>query len=183
MIPTISPPTDNLYKFIALFGLAIFLFSLYRSGDAFEAVTKTKIQLEDLKLKINRSLPFTSNGNPVIDTASVNVVPVMVKRLSDDLESITETISSSGLSPLEQEVLLTDVRKLQVQNDNYRIKTTEFITTLLLGFILIILGFWLWYKKDQVIKDKMLIAELNKSTPPSNKEEIVSNDNIDLTRI
>ena len=44
MLPNISPPTDNLYKFIALFGLAIFLFSLYKSGDAFEAVTKSKLE-------------------------------------------------------------------------------------------------------------------------------------------
>jgi hypothetical protein len=163
MLP-LSPPTDNLYKFIALFGLAIFLFSLYKSGDAFENLTKTKMELEDLKLKINRSLPFTSNDNVVVDdTASVNVTPVMVRRLGNDLNSISDTIKNSGLSALEQEVLLTDVRKLQVQNDNYRIKTTEFLTTLILGFILIIMGFLLWFKKDQVIKDKILIAELNKS--------------------
>jgi len=132
--------------------------------------TKSKIDIEDLKFEINRSFSYASNNDQnILDTASLNVVPIMVKRISNDLDSISKAIIKSNLSEFSKEELLTKVRKNQVQMDNLRIKTTEFLSTLFLGLILMIFGFILWYKKDQVVKDKILLFELKKSITESSE--------------
>ena len=158
MLP-LSAPTDSLYKFISLFGLAIFILASYKSGKALEASVSNKVQIEAIKKDIR--LAFANKGTDSGFVANNN----SVEQLPRDLDAIITMISNSHLSLNDQLVFDGEIRKLKAQEESLGIRIVEYVTTLLAGIILIATGFVLWYKRDQLLKDMLLKADLAKKQP------------------
>lgn len=160
MIPNLSPPTDNLYKFIALFGLAILLFSFYKSSEVFDVCTKTKNTIEDLRNEIHFIFHLKSKEYPhPSDTANKTMNPFSVKDLSSDLNQIALTVENSPLNDSIKFEIDTKIRKMQVEMDVLHIRTREYYFITGLGLILMFVGFTLWYRKDQVHRDRRIKYE------------------------
>lgn len=157
MIPNLSPPTDNLYKFIALFGLAILLFSFYKSSEVFDASKKTKTTIEDLRNEIHQIL-WTKIlvHHHLSDTTDIKVSPFSVKDLKSDLHKIAMFVDNSTLNDSIKFEIYTKIRKMQVGTDVLGIQITEYYFVLGLGLLLMFIGFTLWYQKDQVHRDRRI---------------------------
>jgi hypothetical protein len=162
----LSAPTDSLYKFISLFGLAIFILASYKSGKAFEASSVNKVQAEALKKEIRLAMAHGTADS----TGTITIVPV--EQLPDDLDAILQRITASGL-PLGAKLEFEgEIKKLKAQKDGLGIRIIEYIATLVAGVILIALGFILWYKRDQLLKDRLLKVDLEKKMI-KHKEEMM----------
>jgi hypothetical protein len=157
MLPNLTPPTDNLYKFIALFGLTILLFSFYKSSEVFEHSARTKSNIEDVRREIH-DIYWSSieHHKHPMDTMDTNVSPFTVRDLSDDLHEIAATVGKSNLNDSLKFDIDTKIRKMMVDTDVLGIKITEYFFILGLGFVLMIFGFIQWYRKDQRYRDKQI---------------------------
>lgn len=157
MIPTISPPTDNLYKFVALFGLGIFILGNINMSAHRSDLIKSKIQVEEIQKNIFDSLfqfqtldierQFELQGNIII----YEHVDDMVSQL-DILEA--EILASEVIPEKLKNQIVTDIDIIEIQSS--MIHRTEKLNNLmlLLSIGLIIVGFTLWYLKDQRWQDK-----------------------------
>ncbi len=160
MIPNLSPPTDNLYKFIALFGLAILLFSFYKSSEVFDVCTKTKKTIEDLRNEIHLISHMKGKEDKHLsDTTDIAVSPFSVKDLSSDLHQIAMAVENSPLNDSIKFEIDTKIRKMQVEMDVLSIRNREYYFITGFGLILMFFGFTLWYRKDQVHRDRRIKYE------------------------
>ncbi|MNJ89094.1 hypothetical protein D3C87_66550 [compost metagenome] len=161
MIPSITPPTDNLYKFISLFGLTILLFSAYNFGITFDASAKAKMSIEDVKVGIQRALYERSNQlNEKLKADKVSRFrPGKIQLMEQDLLQIERFIESYNLDPRQEIKLLGDISKISVALDNLYLKQSGYIVFACIGCILMVFGFFKWHHKDQKLRDKMLAIE------------------------
>lgn len=162
MIPSITPPTDNLYKFISLFGLTILLFSVYNFGITFDASAKTKMSIEDVKVGVQQALYKKSrqtNDSLRADKVSNHFRPGKIRQMEQDLLQIERFIASCKLDP-EQEIKLSgDISKIGVALDNLSVKKNGYIGFACAGCALMLIGFFKWHYKEQKLRDKMLAIE------------------------
>lgn len=162
MIPSITPPTDNLYKFISLFGLTILLFSLYNLGINFDYSAKNRMQIEDVKTDLQQVLyKKTEKLNADLKAESVknHFRPGKIRRMSQDLVEIEHLIETSNLSPKEEIEFSGEISKLNVALDTLHLKQYGYIFFASVGFILMVVGFFAWHNKEQKLRDKMLTIE------------------------
>src|SRR5687767_14606956 len=120
MIPSITPPTDNLYKFLSMFGLAIFLFSLYNLNQVYDAAASNKMGIEDLKKDIQKTLIRNeeSHQNKHLDAGErASFKPSLLKKMDIELQKISEVIEKSGLEETDKVDLEAEVGKLYVTLD------------------------------------------------------------------
>jgi hypothetical protein len=162
MLPAITPPTDNLYKFISLFGLTIFLFAVYNLGIVYDQSAKNKMQIEDLKVNVQQKIFQQSklvDSNFKTRTEHQRFRPAMVTRLDNELQEIELYIRKSDLSAMELIQLDGEVNKLNVALDTLWLKQIFCLTFTVLGIGIMIFGFLRWKKKEQDIRDKILDIE------------------------
>lgn len=156
----LSAPTDSLYKFISLFGLAIFIMASYKSGKAWEASANNRVQIEAIKKEIRLAMLQRTTSS------SVEAAANSIEQLPDDLDAILQKLSASHL-PLDVQLTFDgEIRKLKVQKASLTISVVEYITTVVAGIVLIALGFILWYKRDQLLKDRLLKTDVARRSSP-----------------
>lgn len=179
MIPSITPPTDNLYKFISLFGLTILLFSVYNISITFDASAKSKMGIEDVKVSLQKALyekSQSTNDSLRTDKVSTHFRPGKIRQMEQDLLQIERFIASCKLDPKDEIALSGDISKISVSLDNLSVKQSGYIGFGCLGCALMIFGFFKWHYKEQKLRDKMLeiehaIKELEKLNLRYGKEE------------
>jgi hypothetical protein len=162
MIPSITPPTDNLYKFISLFGLTILLFSVYNIGITFDASAKSKMGIEDVKVHLQQALYEkykSTNDSLKTDKISTHFRPGKIRQMEQDLLQIEGFIANCQLDPKDQIELSGDISKISVALDNLSVKKRGYIVFGSLGFALMLFGFIKWHYKEQKLRDKMLAIE------------------------
>jgi hypothetical protein len=165
----LSPPTDSLYKFISLFGLAIFILASYKSGKAFEALTRNRVDIEIVKKDIRVAI---AQHYAATDTTGETLTMTAIKQLPDDATAILKEIESAPL-PLRSRLTFDgEIKKLKAERESLNTRIIEYMITLVSGVILITLGFILWYKRDQLLKDSILKADLEKKIT-KHKEEMM----------
>jgi len=150
MIPTIAPPTDNLYKLISLVGLGILVLGIVNSTTQSEDILETKIEIEYIEKQI-------------VDT--IHHYYGLNEHKEMEFTNTSENESISGLmDELKQYGLLAHNKNLPKEITNYvdteldvikikllSIKEKERLNNLLISFsvILMVFGFILWYYKEQ----------------------------------
>lgn len=162
MIPSITPPTDNLYKFISLFGLTILLFSAYNIGITFDASAKSKMGIEDVKVSLQKAIyekSCVTNDSLKTDKVSSHFRPGKIRRMKQDLLQIEHFIESSELDPDTEIKLSGEISKISVSLDNLSIKQWGYISFAIVGCGLMAFGFLKWHYKEQKLRDKMLAIE------------------------
>lgn len=163
MIPAITPPTDNLYKFISLFGLTIFLFAVYNLGIVYDSSTRNKMRVEDIKIKIQKKLYQQShkiNENLVADsTVDSRYRLIKMKQLIKDISDVEKIVASSGLNPIQIIELNGEISKLKVNLGALKSKEVFCISFSLFGLLLTTFGFFRWHYREQSLRDKILTLE------------------------
>jgi hypothetical protein len=159
MIPAITPPTDNLHKFLSLFGLTIFLFAIYNLGFVFDRSAASKMKIEDIKIEVQKKLYRSSEE--VDPTLRINPVKkrfrlAKIRQLGEDLEKIQEAINKTGLRMVEKIELNGRISKLKVEVDALFIKLWTCIGITVLGLVVMIFGFFRWHYREQKLRDLML---------------------------
>ncbi|MCG8016839.1 MAG: hypothetical protein JAY97_11535 [Candidatus Thiodiazotropha sp. 'RUGA'] len=160
MIPNL--PTDNLYKFIALSGLIVMLFSIYiletKTSDLEDKVYATEIEQAQLTIEIKALQKKTVELNEIVNNTinehnecSSQAIDQMVVRYSDaeikkminDTEDATLQIN---LKVAEKKITL----KRQTQLIN-QLRDLLFLGRIYIwfGFLVSIFGFTLWYYRVQ----------------------------------
>ncbi len=179
MIPSITPPTDNLYKFISLFGLTILLFSVYNIGITFDESAKSKMGIEDVKVSLQNALyekSRSTNDSLKADKVSIHFRPGKIRHMEQDLLQIERFIESCELDTNQEIKLSGEISKISVLLDNLHMKLIGYIVFACIGFALMVFGFIKWHYKEQMLRDKMLaiehaIKELEKLNFRSGKRE------------
>jgi hypothetical protein len=138
-IPTI--PTDNLYKFIAIFGLLISLTGTYLFQNNFQEINseidKLDIEYEQIKVKN----PFYKKILLLKDSLEINKV----------IEFKTDSVS-----------FIKRYRKLENRVNSLKHDLQVYIFIIFLGIGISIFGFCKWYIKLQIYQDKIVKNEASK---------------------
>lgn len=161
MIPSVTPPTDNLYKFISLFGLTIFLFAVYNLGVVYDQSADNKMHIESFKVDVQKKLYEQSPRfhKTLSADSGRRFRPAMIRRLDSDLHKIEDVILKSHLPPIVIFELQGQVSKLSVSLDALRLKQNITIGIVIAGLLIMVYGFLKWKEKEQDIRDKILEIE------------------------
>ena len=212
-VPTL--PTDNLYKFIAIFGLVILVF-----GIAFpsEKLTRSFAQVDDAakergiaKIRIMRKLAQMQDAKKRIDEKAAEVNKAQ-KQLQDVEAALETKRQSKGLESAEDEIhALTEqvhqhkdnvrkyseeIQKVKAQSDQFsdeleieklnmkafdesikelgrQIDLWGWVTCggMLIGTLMMGLGFRNWYTKVQVYQDAILRKQAGEIKEQTDKPE------------
>jgi len=171
-IPAI--PTDNLYKFCALFGTVIILFSLYIPYKYSSEVEKqissvnlnvntTVVQQKYLIQKIDRLKEILENS--ILKNKGLYEYSQDVVELNYSQEELKEILSESY--ELYRDTQISDAKNENLDNESDRlIKQLKAILeirtiSLGLGIILSIFGYVQWYFKIQRYQDQILKKSIN----------------------
>ena len=202
-------PTDNLYKFLSLSGIAIFIFSIvypvYLSKQLDDLVNETttsiglmEIETEFLSKKLNElseeSSKKTDEKSKDCDYKKENNPEKDLKKLLENLYDEKNCDSLKFIYQYKDELFrelkklkenqkqLIEMRELNHQHNinNYQIKRKIEINRelandlktihrfaflgIVLGIILAIIGFYLWYNKVQKLLDEKIRLELKEKS-------------------
>lgn len=164
-------PTDNLYKFLALFGLAIITISLVLIDNLNKEITDAMIRSE---LSSMRFKYFAEAQNKMLETTSktaalrgeINRIKLDNKDLTMDklndaeseLKKITEDADKYYASSKEiydeATKAFNDSNTVTYLLNGIRKKLFSYYIMLFIGFILSAFGFFLWYHKLQKFLDR-----------------------------
>ncbi len=158
MIPTITPPTDNLYKFLSLFGLTIFLFSSYNLGIVYDKSSTCKIKNEEEKTEIQlASFEKMKSITSAFDNETERFRPSKLKELDKDLSEIKKVIFKiKNLSLLKKIKFRGKISKLKIEIDALKLKSLTYGIITFIGFLVMVFGFFRWNKREQVLRDGIL---------------------------
>jgi hypothetical protein len=165
MLPAITPPTDNLYKFISLFGLTIFLFSMYNLGIVYDQSAASQMEIEDVKSEVLQGLygdelpkgvHYENNGYKRFRPAKISAMDKNLERIS---LSLANAIDNRAIDFSKGTKLTARINKINVKLDAMSLKLWLYICVLCLGFLVMVFGFWRWKKREQDLRDNMLLIE------------------------
>lgn len=162
MIPSITPPTDNLYKFISLFGLTIFLFASYNLGIVYDQSASSKMRIEDLKVEVQKKL-FTHKMEMIesikTDSDRERFRPARIQLMDKELKKLAKEINNSKLDPVSIIEMNGSLSKINIKIDSLWLKEMICFVFAGLGCTIMVVGFSLWKRKEQNLRDKMLSIE------------------------
>lgn len=177
-----SLPTDNLYKFISIFGLIIFLFSFFLKESLSEKIHTASVQMELIRNKKR------------LDSIDYFIADVILKseydkhehaklneegkhddtHLFNEIEKFIKKYDVYVLSSSDYEKQLRDLKFYQNQQ---KINRLYGLILLFIGIFCIVFGFSLWYDKHQKYLDaerkyqgEKFINQLNKDKKKKNKK-------------
>jgi len=162
MIPSITPPTDNLYKFISLFGLTIFLFASYNLGIVYDQSASSKMRIEDLKVEVQKKLfshDLKITESMKIDSDSNRFKPARIRLMNEELQKLAKEIEASKLDPISRIEMNGSLSKLNVKIDSLWLKLMICFFFVFAGCVVMIWGFGLWKRKEQNLRDMILSME------------------------
>lgn len=159
-------PTDNLYKFIAIFGLVIVITSSY-----FLFYIGHQIQLDWINIK-NSAVASSSPLSPLLTMSNIlaletgimanNPKQVDVGRLNELFKNISDfnTQYSEMLGEISEHKSRLEVLDFGIDFYN-KVKVKVAIITFV-GYLMIFVGFYLWYTKLQKYLDYGLREKMKK---------------------
>ena len=178
-------PTDNLYKFVALAGLAVVLISLtYPVGKFVELqlaavetrfeITKLNIEKDDIKsdleelrtersLTLKNRLPLREQERQRLNKIEPQKTESAMEELKDQLSAIMVLQERQRLSSIKTVDADKAVAKLDTQLKWLRIYGWASIVGLLIGSLVALAGFRRWYIRVQAPNDRLLVKQLEKS--------------------
>lgn len=176
-----SPPTDNLYKFISIFGLVMAVMGiLYSETKSLEVnqeirvLERDKSALNIEKLKIERKRDHIKEkiydlnrhadikDKPVVSDSIIRWTRIISgsKNLvseSDNISSLVEQLRAVELEFDKKQVEVDSKDSiLELKLKNYDRVFGIMIILIPLGIILSFIGFLLWYEKSQKYQDDIL---------------------------
>ncbi len=176
-----SPPTDNLYKFISIFGLVVSVVAfIYVETKSFEntqeiyqlnsekrqlLIEKSKLErkkyalkqrLSDFDKKANSKSPSVMNDTVIVWTKVISGPKDLVDE-STSISQLIEELRIAELDYLKKETEIEDKQSVIDLKTSKNEKIFEWIDILLpFGVFLTVIGFLLWYNKSQKYQDIIL---------------------------
>lgn len=154
----ITPPTDSLYKFIAIAGVVLIVWGVsvpwdkqyeYETSRAKYVAQKQKLQrmVESYKLRLQ------DIANEMRGVVGDELKPFReeVASLNKDMEEANASITEAGLV----------VSVMQKAADTYRLVG---LLSQIAGVVMIVVGFLLWYLKLQRHVDRKFVSDDGKKT-------------------
>ena len=138
-------PTDNLYKFTAIVGVVVLLVSVYFPIIKSRELKLAMIEIEN-QTKILR-----------IETEYLEYITKNIKSAKEDRKIEKEDIvSKSFIIKSKLQEILSKTKQLDILEEDYYIIIKLQKICMLIGLILSISGFILWYFKIQKYLDRQL---------------------------
>ena len=154
-----QPPTDNLYKFIAIFGLVVGAFSVY-------VPLLRYVEFNRLSQKTSALYrPMVQHLIAIDDMAAAELECAIFQRAADKQKTpkpdrcinVDELKAKGGAARAELERLKTQVAPMEVERDSQWQEYVLFLYVGILGLVVGIAmclgGFWLWYTRLQCYLD------------------------------
>ena len=158
MLSEIKPPTDNLYKFMALFGLALMALSFWLQQNYWDAFSE-EAKNQTILLGRQQSTETRAMVVKARNKAIVEDEPNSMKELAEIAIELNELI--------EEKHLNKDLVEISEYVNERRFNWGRwFWIPLSIGGLLSVAGFTLWYVRVQRIEDVLKNRSLN-STQPS----------------
>ncbi|KAA3507691.1 hypothetical protein [Agrobacterium rosae] len=162
-----SAPTDNLYKFVTVLGVALMIFCAWSSTEAVKRVDEAYIDqlLRDIQTETDRMILS-------MDTETVKeILPVPVDKRSPEQKQELSDAAERSSTLVEKSVaqLMASFRPimLQQQSENellmYRIGTG-------IGALISLIGIACWYFLHQRYQDAILRRQFVTETKPTEVE-------------
>lgn len=156
-------PTDNLYKFMAIFGLIIFVFSFY-------LITSLRSDANDLIIQYNHeNSNFNRRFDKVWSEYDQLIQKYGIERNPDSTNVVITAKDSNGLIEIMKSLRQAELAIDKVEADSIQYKlereknkidylintsdTWEMKILFLVGLIMMNIGFFLWYYKHQIYID------------------------------
>lgn len=159
MLPAITPPTDNLYKFICLFGLTLFLFFSYSLSFVHDRLSKNHQLLENIRTTAQHELLRYK----VIQGKKVNQqCRTTIKHASEiaDLKRELlkmEALMEKSLPDHKQIIALSgELNKVEISMHGLKTKIWLYMAFLSVGVVMVYWGFRRWQLRDQNVRDTLL---------------------------
>ncbi len=211
-----NPPTDNLYKFVAIFGLVLFIASIYLYSEIKdEKSIKTQKALQILPLKsdlamekLNKSIlqreaeenNTSLNSKILMEKETVDSVEdelllidktnveKLDKRLDLSMQLVQKTIDivklqdekNKAVSEFNKNIEYSNINMNEIKNELERIdkngdELADYYASIekvdrwsallsfsgVIGFFMMILGFYFWYVRVQKYQDIILVDRAN----------------------
>lgn len=160
MLPNL--PTDNLYKFIALSGLALFIFNIYYSNEQItrinDRIYQEKLKVAEWSLNVDFLEEESNEIERIIDSYlngkenknDVILDKVIINITKDELiERVNLLNSKRQQAKIESKKIMISLdytKKLVIKAER---QTKRLIILSFVSFFNIILGFSMWYMKLQ----------------------------------
>jgi len=149
----ISPPTDNMYKFICVSGLILIVFCLYMVQSNISTRDEAVQQIQEQQAVTRLELEFLNSDEAESDST------YRVKHLEVPDEIKQEFIKRRRelkIKIAKQEVLVTNnSRMVEYLERDFKTYTSFAIT----GIVYTLLGLYLWYTRSQKYIDQKLKRE------------------------
>jgi hypothetical protein len=158
MLPSISPPTDNLYKFMAIIGLAFCIAAIIQSNQLNAVDHRLQETADSLRTRLI-SLELKDTTDSLRSETSL----AMIDTLFSEYRSLDANKLHLKASTYQGLLTTSDYIVLKTAHDRYlRLHKSLFtqriivliITTI--GLLLVFGGFYMWYVYDQTHTDTIL---------------------------
>ncbi len=166
MTPPITPPTDNMYKFMALSGVALVIVGIYCWVQLWISFNEREQTLNE---SIARSLALSSANAHLSRIQWLLKNPQARREINSTQATTSPWVAEwdrafEGLSSWKPELPPPnfDVQLSQLQTARWRLSAWPGISSICLlpaGIALAAWGFRLWYRRVQVYQDAILKAE------------------------
>ncbi|MFA6137796.1 MAG: hypothetical protein WC667_06895 [Sulfurimonas sp.] len=151
-------PSDNLYKFMSIFGLVLIVSCMTAYMLVHDSWTEQTYKLE---LKIKEMDVKTKHQSDSIELFDIDSCKANPKDCHDNFEKIEKTQREQEIDNSQLIVLnkYLNERLKEITSYSYAL---FFLT--LFGFLISTVGFILWYYKLQIYQDALIIKEYKKQT-------------------
>ena len=173
-----QPPTDNLYKFVAIFGLVISAFSVYVPQLRYMEFNRLSQKVDAIYRPMLEPLMALDDEARIELSCAIHQAYVRDKQQppkSDRCPMVAEIKAKAALAKVEVERLRAQAIPIEVDRRSLWQEYVLFLYVgvggLFVGIAMGIGGFWLWYIRLQKYLDATL---KNQASPPSSSRRRVS---------
>lgn len=179
-------PTDNLYKFMAIAGIILFILALfypeYRSGEINTEIVlyngeikklsveneKAESKLKEIKQEIDILDTKANNKGSVVNDTLISRTRILNGQ--SDLVELSKKIDKLVIEwtlinrQIELKSIDINIKSELIENKRKDLKTLDNAINFLgpLSMLLTFFGFALWYEKTQKLQDKVLSEQTNR---------------------
>jgi len=157
MLPAINPPTDSLYKLVAIFGLTIFLFYVVMLSDTYHDSTEVHIKIENLMFKMRRE---TGQNFNCVKHEKHRITLRPYQEINQELLNLEKAINCEALTTQKKNEYRSEMNEYHIKIDAYRSKIIFYWILVFSGVFLMFWGFFRWNTKEQKLRNAILIVEL-----------------------
>jgi len=149
-----SLPTDNLYKFLAIAGLVIIVLSVVGPWSRYEQLTSKTIEVET-------QTSIYKKGIASVELAIMKLKEEWKKAKSEKERELLQSRLDELQRQIRQlEIIIPEIAGKKALHQRFMETTAIFVVAgacgLVLGVVLSIVGFVLWYRRVQRYQDAIL---------------------------